>query len=102
MGSRNHSKSDALIRQRIKKVILQKHRERFGVDAVVHIEQTGYRNHLDLLVTSPKFARIPCDEGVTLVMDWITEVLPPRVHSRIVGLMTLSPAQERRLFGRAV
>ena len=100
MGLRNHSKSGALIRNRIKKVVLEKHRRRFGLEAVVRIEPTGYRNHLDLFVISPKFARIPWDEGVSMVMDWIWEELPPREHNRIMGVLTLSPAEARRLFGR--
>ena len=100
MGSRNRSKSDALIRKKIRKVVLERHRERFGLDAVVRVEPTGFRNHLDLTVTSAKVARMPWDESVSMIMDWIREELTPRIHNRIVGVLTLSPAEARRLFGR--
>jgi hypothetical protein len=102
MGSQNHSTSDALIRRRIKNVILKQHRERFGIDAKVVLEPTGYRNHLDLWVVSPKFARIPWDKGISMVWEWIENEISVKDWRRIMGTLTFSPAEARRLFGRAV
>jgi len=86
-------------KRRIEKVLSQKHRERFGTKAKVRVEDRGYKNYLNLFVTSDRFRGMLPTERALLVWKWLREGLSPRDHSRIAALLPLTPAESRRLPG---
>ena len=87
------------VKKKIEKVLAEKHRERFGTKARVRVEERGYKNYLNLFVTSDSFRGMLPTERAILIWNWLRESLPPRDHSRIAALLPLTSAEARRLPG---
>jgi len=97
MVARLAQKPLADVRRRIEKVLADLHRKHFGVAAKVRVRDRGYKDYLDLFVTSQKFRGMPLTQRASLVGAWLREGLTQREHSRVASLLPLTPAEERRL-----
>ena len=99
MVARIASKPLIDVKKRIEKALSEKHREHFGSSAKVRVEDRGYKDYLNLFVTSDKFrGMLPTDRAV-LIWKWLRASLPSRDHSRIAALLPLTSAEERRIPG---
>jgi len=83
-------------RKRIEKVVSDLHRKHFGVPAKVRVKDRGYKDYLDLFVTSPKFRGMLPTERASLVGGWLRQGLSQREYARIASLRPLTPAEERK------
>ena len=84
-------------KKKIEKILAGLHRKRFGVDAKVRVRDRGYKDYLDLFVTSSKFRGMLPTERATLVGGWLREGLTRREYARVASLLPLTPAEARRL-----
>ena len=85
------------VRRRIERVLGDLHRKHFGIGAKVRVKDRGYKDYLDLFVTSPKFRGMFLTDRASLVGGWLREGLTRREYSRIASLLPLTPAEERKL-----
>jgi stress-induced morphogen len=85
------------VRKRIEKVLADLHRKHFGAEAKVRVKDRGYKDYLDLFVTSPKFRGMLLTKRASLVGGWLREGLTQREYSRVASLLPLTPAEERKL-----
>lgn len=89
------------LKRRIESLVVRKHHEHFGVGAEVkvRVEDRGYKNYLNLFVTSARFRDLLPTRRALLIWKWLRAELPARDHARIASLLPLTPAEARRLNG---
>lgn len=85
------------VRKRIEKILAMIHRDYFGVEAKVRVRDRGFKDYLDLIVTSPRFRGMLPTARASLVGGWLREGLTQREYGRIASTLLLTPAEERRL-----
>jgi len=99
MVARAQLKARPDVRAKIARVLRLKHREHFGSEAQVRVEDRGYKNYLNLEVVSPGFRSLDLLERTRLVWKWLRDGLSPSEHNRIVSLGALTPAEARERWG---
>lgn len=85
------------VRKRIEKILSELHRGHFGVEAKVRVKDRGFKDYLDLTVTSPKFRGMLPTARATLVGRWLRTGLTQREYGRIASTLLLTPAEQRQL-----
>ena len=84
------------VRKRVERTLADLHRERFGVEAKVRVKDRGFKDYLDLVMTSPKFRGMLPTVRASLVGKWLRAGLTQREYGRIASTLLLTPAEERQ------
>ena len=84
---------------KIRRVLTRRMKSVGGGGVRVRVERRPYRDHLNVTVVARRFPEKSLLERNHLFFDWLIEDLEACELGRVGGLIGVTPAQDRRLFG---